>query len=73
MKNIKDDDYRLESVNCHVNCMTKVYFGNELLGRTLKQHPRTLKNQQEFIEIQQEIKKLNEEFLRVNSEKNFSV
>ena len=73
MKNITDDSYRQESVTCHVNCMSKVFFGNELLGRTLNQHPRTLKNQQEFIEIQQEIKKLNEECLRVNSEKNFSV
>ncbi len=73
MHKITEDKYREESATCHLNCLTKVYFGNEVLGRTLKEHPRTLKNQQEMIEIRQEIKKLNEEILKVNSDKNFSV
>ena len=73
MMNITDDKYREESARCHVNCMTKVYFGNEVMIRTLKEHPRTTRNKKEFIQIQQEVKKLNEEVFKSNSNTNFSV
>ena len=73
MHKITDDKYREESARCQVNCMTKINAGNEILTRTLVNHPRTRKNLDEMIQIQKEVKAFNEEALKFNSNNNFSV